>query len=52
MGVEGWGLRRGLAPARSEERRKLPIWVCAVKTWSMSSAYEHLRAQHPLRAEM
>ena len=30
----------------------IPILVCTNKTWSISSAYENLRGQHPLRAEM
>ena len=29
----------------------IPILVCTNKTWSISSAYENLRGQHPLRAE-
>jgi len=28
----------------------IPIWVRAIKTWSISSAYKTLRGQHPLRA--
>ena len=30
----------------------VPIWVCAIKAWSISSASKNLRGQHPLRAEM
>ena len=30
----------------------IPIWVCANKAWSISSAYKNLRGQHLLRAEM
>jgi len=33
-------------------REDIPIWVCAIKTLSISSAYENLRGQHPLRGEM
>jgi len=30
----------------------IPIWVCPIKTWSISSACKTMRGQHPLRAEM
>ena len=30
----------------------IPIWVCAIKAWSISSAYKNLRGQHRLRAKM
>jgi len=30
----------------------VPLRVCAIKAWSISSACKHLRAQHPLRAEI
>ena len=29
-----------------------PLWVCASKPWSISSACKNLKGQHPLRAEM
>ena len=30
----------------------VPVWVCASKAWSISSACKNLRSQHPLWAEM
>ena len=30
----------------------VPLRVCAIKAWSISSACKNLRAQHPLRAEI
>ena len=30
----------------------IPLWVCAIKPWSISSACKNLEGQHPLRAEM
>jgi len=30
----------------------VPVVVCAIKPWSISSACKNLEGQHPLRAEM
>ena len=30
----------------------VPVVVCAIKPWSISSVYKNLRGQHPLKAEM
>jgi len=30
----------------------VPLWMCAIKVWSISSVCKNLRAQHPLGAEI